>query len=207
MEETRIKLSDVKIDFSNSSIPCGQRNTIWITVCYDDCSTGKTATENVSFTKDCAIYVSSSGGGTARSSSSEAIYKFGSKNDGKTAEKNETITIQGFSATFKLLEEDGTWGAISVNGGTISLVMHSFDPDLAVDPGPTANTPYPARDIPITITTDRSATLQPSEYYLIVADGGTNAPRYLIRVRPKSSNDYTGWPRPVEYWEVKEWPK
>jgi len=194
------KLNNVEIDLTKPTMLCNKEYSITVKACLDPaCNTGNFAQSTKKFTKpQYFCNKSSSGGGSGTpSSSSEAVYKFGPKNtDGMTAGKNEVKNLG--SASFKLEEGEGG-DLISAIGGTLSLVPYAFSDDYP-DPGPVANTPYSAADIPVQAPM-QSGGLQIDDYYLLIptASGGD---RYLIRIRT-----YNNWPKNVDYWKVMEYPK
>jgi len=203
---------DAYVDLTNNSIGCGDQ-TVGVQACLKKGEDGKDRCTShlYKFNKPnsyCAT--SSSGGSGTRSSSSEATWRFGSKEGPISAGKNSEKEIPGFSARFTLSEKtvDGIdLTAISISGGNIRYTDVNYtDGDVGFDGYPVSNKDYPSKIFRLTQPVQSMDMENLNEYYIITASSGSD--RYLIRVEPKDgpAGSPGDWDKKVYYWKVLEGP-
>jgi len=196
---------DTEVDLLNSSIDCGARQ-VKVTACAAKNGNEENCSEYIYRFEKPASYCVSSSSANILSSSSQAMWKFGSKSgpvEVTETSQNSQKEIPGFSAKFTLKEiEVNTVDEMnmSISGGNIRWLNMNWV--ITFSGGyPEAGKPYPNNILGIT-ESQSSMKVELEEYYIISASGSD---KYLVRVETESGNP-GAWPKKVFYWKVDEGP-
>jgi len=186
---TTVSLRRAQIDLTNDAIPCGTHSLTIKACTQTDC-----AQKSKDFEKPKSLCPDLNSSASEPSSSSEAVWVFGSPHEGDF-EYNKSLSIG--SGSIKAVGEDemDTQPDLVVTGGTIKLAL-----GIDEDAGITENTSYPAKSI-----TPADVDGLQEEYYLIYLNDGDI---YLIQFLRKGEGGmaWTKWPKKYIYWRAKEHP-
>jgi len=198
---------DTWVDLTNAAIPCGNNQSVTIEACLtDDCK--EPSRKSVTFDKDQSYCNSSSSETVQSSSSSKAVWKFGSP-DTKDVGANKNIELG--SGSFKLVGEDDFCSQpdIQVTGGRvqeISALCEDGCDDVEVGKAYSSETNYLGNKPPadskvegVFIGYDNGIH---SSYYLVVI----GSDKYLLAFDYGPSKDVSKWPKKCTIWKATESP-
>jgi len=191
------RLTDVDIDLSNTSIPCGVSKPIAVRACS---ASGKCSSEPGSFTKPndmCPELLSSA---TQVSSSSEAVWKFGPPSPAIDVSSGVSIAIG--TGYFKLSGDDGQ-PDIEVENGKIRMVTTIGADEIVPGTAYSSKENFLGSLPPTKSKLDGDDGLQNKEYYLIYLNDGS---KYLLYFTAKGSAPWPSWPKSCTYWLATESP-
>jgi len=188
------KLADAMIDLNNTVIPCATHN-ITVNACT---STGKCSNKNGSFEKP-AYLCQSSSSGTELSSSSEAVWIFGSP---QFADVSINVSTPLGAGSFVMSGDDGQ-PSIEVFNGKIRYANAVGADEVVPGTAYSSKENYLGSQAPTSSKLSDDEGVQNGDYYLIYLNNGD---KYLLQFKPKTGTPWPSWPKSCTYWKATESP-